>query len=241
MLILDLSSSQSEDIIREAYEQVYLPAFPIPDEREPVESWLSALDRPGDVYRVIVSVLGRDLHDPAQRRIHGIAVSNLFLESGTALLAYNAIRKSKRGKGLGHTMVRMRIDGLLKLAEQIDTPLNGVFLECNDPARVSGKQDSMSPAQRVRIFKRWGAREIPVSYVQPALGEGQDKCRDLCLLAYPHPVNGLYPDGDAVHGFLYDLYRACNIAVPEDDPDYARMVGELATMKRPVKRRPKKR
>lgn len=229
MRIHELSAAWQEELIRAAYEQVYLPAFPIPEEREPVETWLAALARPDGDCRVLVTVLGEGLSRPQQRRIDGIGVCNFFPRSGTGLLAYNAVRKSMRGKGLGRRLVKMRAEGLLDMAAHLGVPLNGIFLECNDPARVPTRKDSMDPARRLRIFKRWGARQIRLDYVQPALGPGQAPCRDLCLLVYPHPQSGTVPRAESIAGFIADLYRSCGAATV-NNPDYTRMMDQLGCL-----------
>ncbi len=81
------------------------------------------------------------------------------------------------------------------------------------------------------MYKRWGARRIPIDYVQPAVEQGGPRCYDLLLLAWP--VRGAYPEDEAVRDYLRALYRdrESGVAVPEEDPDFLGMINQLIKTK----------
>lgn len=132
-------------------------------------------------------------------------------------------------------MVEARKQALLYLAQMNGQKLKGIFLECNDPAKVKPEEDSIDPATRIKIFQKWGARVIPINYVQPALEKGGAKFDKFMLMSYPHPKTGRHPSTAAVSSFITGIYQACadhsGGPKPADDPDYVRIIAELQAMK----------
>lgn len=232
LITINPAEAGHAELLREAYDDVYVPAFPIDDERQPLQVWMDRAhpdSKSSNKYVVIVA--GTNLNDPETRQIEGISVGIYYGNAQVGLMAYNAIRPTCQGGGLGHAMVNARIDAFQNLADSRGEDLRGVFLEVNDPAQVKAEDDSFDPAKRLAIFKKWGAQEVAINYIQPALDEDKAKFDKLKLLSYP-TRDGVRPDADAVHDFLYALYKGCGYAHPEKDPDFIHMKAELYDLNR---------
>lgn len=227
LLIVRGDDEHAIALMRRAYDEIYVPAFPIEDEREPLEKIETRLRNPGasDVGRVIL-LAGRNLSDPdpAKAELAAIGIAYYYSSTGAGLLAYNAVAPGLQGGGFGRLMVQGRIKGLQELAKESGQELKCVIIEVNNPAVVKPEDDSMDPAKRIAIFEKMGAKLIPADYVQPPLGVGLGKSRNSVLMAYP--VNGKYPTAEQVGAFVTGIWKIHNPFVGDytQDPDY------LATM-----------
>jgi hypothetical protein len=207
-------------LMRRAYHDIYVPAFPIEDERDSLEKIESRLQNPVNGVKRVILLAGKHLDDPAKAQVYGISIAYYYSTHQAGLLAYNAIAPEYQQMGLGRLMVQGRIKGLEALAAESGQTLKSVIIEVNDPAKVKPEDDSMDPAKRVALFEKWGARKIPVPYAQPALAQGQEKCHTVMLMAYP--LEGKYPQAEGVKAFVEGIYAANNNG-PVDyraDPDF---------------------
>lgn len=207
-------------LMRRAYHDIYVPAFPIEDERESLEKIESRLKKPVNGVERVILLAGKHLDDAQKAEVYGISIAYYYGSHQAGLLAYNAIDPKYQQMGLGRLMVTGRIEGLQQLAAKNGQTLKSVMIEVNDPAKIKPEDDSMDPAKRVALFEKWGARQIPVPYAQPALAPGLEKCDTLLLMAYPQ--NGQYPDAAGVGAFVAGIYAANNNGPVDykDDPDF---------------------
>ena len=207
-------------LMRRAYHDIYVPAFPIEDERESLEKIESRLKKPVNGVERVILLAGKHLDDAEKAEVYGISIAYYYGSHQAGLLAYNAIDPKYQQMGLGRLMVKGRIEGLQQLAAKNGQTLQSVMIEVNDPAKIKPEDDSMDPAKRVALFEKWGARQIPVPYVQPPLAPGLEKCDTLLLMAYPQ--NGKYPDAKGVGAFVAGIYAAHNHGPVDykDDPDF---------------------
>ena len=192
-------------LLDEAYKNIYLPAFPDEKERETLEKFHKAIDGGFEKIQIVVNILGENLEDPENYVIKGLSIAYYYENQNVGLLAYNAIDPEHQEAGLGKLMVLSRIEALQDVARQHGKELAGVFIECNDPCKVSEDMDSMDPKKRVAVFKKWGARQIPIDYVQPPTSVDGFYCDTLLLMNYP--VDGKYADKATVESFLRGIYR----------------------------------
>ncbi len=228
-LVVRAGDEHAISLMRRAYHEIYEPAFPIEDERDSLEKIESRLRNPVNGVKRVILLAGKNLKqpDPEKADLAAIGIAYFYSSTGAGLLAYNAVSPDLQGGGFGRLMVEGRIKGLQQLAADSCVPLRSVIIEVNNPAVVKPEDDSMDSAKRIALFEKWGARQIPVAYVQPALGEGMEKSRNSVLMAYP--VNGSYPDADAVAAFVTGIWQA-NHPGPHDyseDPDYKAMMVDL--------------
>ena len=84
----------------------------------------------------------------------------------------------------------------------------------------------MEPAVRAHAMARLGGRRVPVTYVQPALGEDGARSDRLLLIAFL-PEGTTAVETDAVRAFLREYYSALGVDDLDGDADLARMEREL--------------
>jgi len=216
--IVDLRGEPDEvagrALLQAFYRELYLPAFPIPSERESLDTWESYLwgERRHGPAKLHVLVAGTALRDAARRRIGGGMVFVIYPRSDCALLTYIVVSPQLRGQGLVHCLFAA---ALHIVAEQ---GIHMVLGEVNDPTRVSAEQDAVDPWQRLAIMQRLGGRIVDVPYVQPELGPGQGRCRDLLLLAFPLPdAEQDSLSSAALRDFLREFYAELGVEQPEND------------------------
>lgn len=230
--VVEADNPKSLALLQKAYDEVYVPAFPIDEEREDISVWLNNLKgyKPG--VQIVIAIAGENLDKPAAT-LKAISVAYYYADQDAGLLAYNAVSPNAQGQGLGRTMVDARKMALVDFARAKNKPLGAVVIECNDPAKVKPEDDVMDPAVRIRMFEKWGARVVPIDYVQPPLEPGGDKCDTLKLLAYPHPVTGQYPTPAELKAYITGIYKELEANSPmpvEQNPDYIRTVKQLDAM-----------
>lgn len=227
-LLVRGDNEHSIELMRRAYHEIYEPAFPIEDERDPLDKIESRLRNPVNGVKRVILLAGRELKDPDPQKadLAAIGIAYYYSSTGAGLLAYNAVAPDLQGGGFGKMMVQGRIKGLQQLASESGQELQSVVIEVNNPAKVRPEDDSMDPKTRIAIFEKWGAKVVPVEYVQPPLGPGLAKSRNSLLMVYP--LNGDYPNAEQVGAFVTGIWKAHNEFVVDytKDPDYqATMAG----------------
>lgn len=182
------------------------------EQHEPVAHWHAAL-RGARPYQLRI-----ELAVDGDRILGGICIER-YPRSGCGLLTYVVVAPDARGQGLGKQLQTRAVEALYAAG----APL--VLGELNDP-RVTTLEPAEVAWERVRRNQRWGARVLGVRYVQPALGEGLARDRQLLLIA----LAGATPlppdiDGAVLRAFLAELYEVTEggppdpeIAVPEVVP-----------------------
>jgi GNAT superfamily N-acetyltransferase len=234
VIIDDIDDPVSAKLLKRAYNEVYLPAFPIASERESLEQWCARLKRGKDD----IVIAGENLADPEKANIKGICVGVYFSISDVGLLSYYAVHPKCQGQGIAKLMINRVKDLMLERAEGHGGILKGVFIEVNDPKKVAANQDSFDPALRVSVSQKMGARDIPVSYVQPPLQPGAAKFANLKLMAYSHPKTGKYPGPDDVVAFLEAMYQSHAIDT-KTDADFLKSMEDIDTWRKQPKPAPK--
>jgi hypothetical protein len=227
---IDITKDADRALLAEAYEGVFIPAFPKEDDRESLEQLESYLREDDGRSRTFAIVAGRNLDDPHSREIMALSTCSYFRDSATGSLAYNAVAPQYRDQGLGKAMVGARLDAMKRAAQEDGTTFQGAFIDIHDPRKTSAADDSMDPALRKRIFEKWGARHIPFDAVWPALEEGKPRLYNFITLAYPN-ADGTYPDSKAVLGYYGSIFKNFGIDDPSGDVDFQAMKKQLAAWK----------
>jgi GNAT superfamily N-acetyltransferase len=240
-----IHSSQDEDLLRQAMEEIFYPIWPEYDPRNPeneatesVEGFMDMIKNPPKAYLPFVMVVGDNLDDPVKRDIQGFRYAVYFVDSQSSIQVYLATKKECRGRGIGRAMVDFTRQGLQEMAADNGKELKTLLFEIHDPEKVSEEADSaMAPAKRKALFESWGAREVgkeqdvSLGYTQPYWEHGGSQIDNFMLMAYP--VDGKYPEPDIIEDFLYDLYK--NYAEMgdeeiENNPAFNTMMDNLYTM-----------
>jgi hypothetical protein len=229
--IVDLRTSRDEELLEEIYEGLYKRSFPFEEEREDLEFWRRNLWEPRpDSLVVHFLVAGRGLRDGRSREIAGFIGSEYYPESRVGLVTYIAAAPEWRGRGVGRELLDAGFRALENDARTVGGQLHAVFAEIHEPTRIESNVDSIPPRDRVAIMARYGAKRVPIPYVQPALGGSGDRAYGLMLVAFPLRGRG-FPRGqlsaETVSRFLRELYATAEGEVRDDDRDFSRMLNAL--------------
>jgi len=190
-MFVDLAAEDGE-LLERFYREVYLPEFAA--QREPLEAWQAALAGEGPYRLFIRLAVERDT-------ILGGVTFELYPTSACGFITYVVVAPTARRSGLGKRLVFDAVGELFARG------VHAVFGEMRDPrVRAAGWE-------RIERFQRWGCRVVDTRYVQPSLGPGLERDRELVLIAHP-PVRGSLP-GDIVRAFIAELHEATERRAPD--------------------------
>jgi GNAT superfamily N-acetyltransferase len=224
----DLRTTRDEGLLEAVHRDLFLPAFPDPDEQEGPSDWVPRLWRDPSPPRPEQHgvVAGIELDEERTRVLAGFAFVERYRESRCALLSYIAVDPRWRGRRLARTLFESALGSAREAAIADGGPLLAVFAEIHDPSRVDKIHDVINPADRVRIMAHLGAMLVPIDYVQPALGVDGERSHRLMLIAFPQHGEHVV-DADVVRSFLLEYYGALAVPDPAGDPDLIRITAEL--------------
>ena len=175
------------------YNEVYVPTFPKPEERQPLEYWMDRLEGKGGeglskLPVELITVSGKGLTDTyAPAQITAMTLNIYFPESQTALAHYFLKDNSLPQKVNTADLLRGSVEALETTAAKFGGTLKGMFCECDDPKKVSAADSAIDPTLRLRLFQRTaGARVINIDgeepYIQAHINKGSGTCDILLLL-----------------------------------------------------------
>jgi GNAT superfamily N-acetyltransferase len=191
-MIVDVAAEDTE-LLERFYRELYLPEFAA--QREPLEAWQTALagDQPYQMH--VRLVVERD-------QILGGITHEQYPSSACGFITYVVVAPSARRAGLGKRLVFDAVDALFARG------VRAVFGEVTDPRKRGGWD-------RLERFQRWGCRVVDTRYVQPALGPGLERDRELVLIAHP-PLRDAVA-GDIVRAFIAELHQVTERCAPDDE------------------------
>lgn len=192
--LIDLAETPDEELLAQIYSGLYKKSFQREEERESLASLSEGLWNDSGPVRAHFFVA---LQDGEPAAVDGFVACEYYPTSHCGLISYLAVEEAARGRGLGRALVKRAIEALGREADDDRVPLDAVFGEIHDPAKVQKSDDVMSPFARLRVMDRLGARRVPIAYVQPSLAPGQMPARSLMLVAFPpatDPRPKLRPD-----------------------------------------------
>lgn len=214
-------------MMSEAYRDVFDEAFPDKEGREELDQMINYIkEAEASIDKVNCVVAGENLDDPKNRKLVGIAYSCIFMEQGVGTFSYTAISPSHRSMGLARKMITSGMESLRQEAHKNNVVYHGTFIEIHDPTKVKVEEDSIDPYKRQKIFERWGARRVPLDYINPA--PDLDKKRSNKFLVYACPdQDGNYPNVQGVLNYVRAQYRVFGVKNLEADPDFLKMKQQL--------------
>jgi GNAT superfamily N-acetyltransferase len=164
---VDLREHRDESLLRAVHDGLYVRSFPLVEERESLEYWLSSLwGEAAAAGRISAHALvtGSELHDPERRRVAGLAFSELYRESGCGLLSYLAVDSGFRRRGVARDLVERTLETLRRDASERGAALPALFAEIHDPDGEGDllPSDVMDPRERASFFAKLGARRVPI-------------------------------------------------------------------------------
>lgn len=151
------------------YDAVLSPSFG-PEELPPRDRFLAWTS--GDDLEVLLAT------DAETGETLGCAV--VALGQGTdvmALLAWLAVRPGERGSGTGGALLDAAIDAARAGGAHL------LLAEVEDPRKHAASADHGNPWRRLGFYARHGLVILDVPYFQPAIAPGQERVRDMLLLA----------------------------------------------------------
>lgn len=215
--------SLSMGYLKLIYNTTYPELFPYVDDRESWEQWMHYLNTAADENFFILAGENMDRQD--QAIIHGFVIGSYFKQSQTGMISYIGVDKKHRSDGVATGLIDTLTAMMDDLAKRDGKALNGLFAEANDPEQVEPSEDSLPPAVRLKIYHRWKALQVPVSYSYPCVRSPWKKEGFMLLLSLP--VQGCYAEPVSVLGMIADYYRNAGID-PLQDTDFRRIQDEIA-------------
>ena len=214
-------------LLKRAYDEVYCPAFPIEDERAPLELWLNRFaNQDTSPVKYSILIAGEKLL-AAQSKVESIAVAIYYADAQAGFMPYIAVADDARGQGYMRTMTDFLIGSLKGLAENEKQEISAMFFEVNDPAKITEEESGFDPALLIAMYKKLGAHEVPLNpYVQPAQGEDLPRFDKLKLFYFLTRDN--HPDANEVLALIRAVYKGAGI-VPELNQDFIGMERQLKT------------
>lgn len=158
LLINDKESYERWKSFVEQFEkELYLPSFPNEDEREPFQNIVSRVVNSTYPLTTIQLIVDGG-------RVDAGLVSDYYPECNSIEPIYLVVREELRKHGLGRA--------LIESAMYLYPNVKHMFLEVDNPMKVSEGDSIMDPKTRINIYEHLGLRVIPFDYVQPPLKDG---------------------------------------------------------------------
>jgi hypothetical protein len=201
------------------FVKVYEAAFPDVDEREDFDIIKSRIEEKGfeDDPKTFLALSA-----------NGGMVMEYYHSSGCMLLTYIAIEEGSRGKGEARDLIERSLPKVIELIRnETGKSVRGIFFEVNNPQLTPVENDSIDPWQRLVFFKKMGARRIDIPYVQPPLGEGKKRVKNLYLCCFPVKQSNDVMETSVIRDFLTSFYIELKVPEPETDPDFTEMTEAL--------------
>ena len=153
---------------------LYNLSFPDDSEREDTQLFRDRLEKPWDggaKFHLIVAT--RD-----EWECLGGVVLEYYPESECGLITYVCVDERYRQLGIAADLIREAIRTFVDDSHN----LRAIYVETEDPYKVTG--GIFDPKVRFEFWGKLGFRPTGLSYIQPALGAGQNPCDNLLLLSH---------------------------------------------------------
>lgn len=160
--------------------EVYDKAFPDENERENFDV-------------IIKRICGRkQISEPEtlmviaieNEMIVGCEIADIYKDCNVLEVIYIVVAPQARGRGIGRGLVDGGTNQMIEYAkEHWGLSIDNVFLESNNPARTSIKDD-FNAIIRLHIFEKMGAMQIDIPYVQPPLDRTKCSVDNLLLMSF---------------------------------------------------------
>lgn len=229
-----LSAAYSEDLLKNFYYRIFVPAFPLFDEREDFELWSSLLREKSSPPLSEIVLSGYRLGEADPVIVGGQGVE-YYPESQCGLLTYLVIAPEFRGRGMAKPLVKAGLEAIECLAG--GNKVRAYFSETNDPSNPQSFNDPQNPRERVAMLDKLGFYLVDFPYVQPRLKGRGDRYYGLKLMAhlktwgYDHnwtqaPAR-LELESSILANYLQEFYRVTEGEFDSTDRDMKRMTDFL--------------
>lgn len=226
IIVVNTQNRGLEKTLEKAYQELYLPTFPLETGNDTLAKWKEHMDDPSLPIDYTITIAGDNLRTD-NPQIRGMCVSAYFKDSDTGYLAYIVVNPHNRTEGLGHALFRIHEEAVLAAAVRNGRTLRGCFLDCDNPLLQDEKHQNSAPSRLVQKYQKWGGRQVPCHYQLPDIQQPEEKIASWILMAFPHPRTGLYPESAAIIDALKSIYRNEGMDRPEDDSHYQEMAEDI--------------
>lgn len=229
------ASSEDRRLLERFFEELYLPEFPHPDERESLENMVRYLELKAagwygtNNYHILLAFDGD--------RLVGGSVSDFLAEANAGVIEFIVVAPACRGRGTGTALLQRTEAAIVSDAGRQRARAPDHFLaELEDPFKVSPRSAAVDAFARAVIWHRWGYRRLDFPYAQPALSAQQRPASHLMLLL--KASDGRHRDmradapaaipADVVRRIVHEYLRwAMRLPDPEQSPEYVTMAHHL--------------
>ena len=194
-------------VIDQFFTELYIPAFPNDEEREPVENIVSRIRNRLKPITELILLMDGDT-------VAAGCIADLYPGAKTIHVIYLVVRESYRRRGLAKQ--------LLNSWFSLHPELLDMYVEVDDPDVVVPENTTIDPRTRIEIYKKMDFSLLPLKYVQPPLEEG---------LPYAYGMQLMYRSVDPekmksrLKTFLVEFYDG--LGCLESDPELIKMLNQV--------------
>jgi hypothetical protein len=215
-LIEDKQSYDTNCELIQQFSLIYEEAFPDENEREELSSIYNRLDANSTPFTFLI-------FDVIDNNVQGGLVVDVYTASEIAHLIYIVTNPKLRHQGVAKKLLKSYLPKVLeKINKQFSINIENVVFESNNPELT--QIDSFDAKLRLDIFRKLGAKHIPITYIQPPLEGRSERVDNLFLFVY---TQHNYIDSQKLIKFIGQLYYGLGIHNYESDEDYITMIESI--------------
>ena len=176
--------AEHRGLLRQFYDSIYVPAFPDPDEREPLANMQHAEDRhaagfdEGNTYRILLAIKAGV--------VLGGSICDYLVDPNCGIIGFLAVAAAARGSGIGAALHAATCAALEQDSRASGRDgLSATLIELEDPRRTPQQDLAFDPVARAMFWNRLGYMALRFHYVQSALSPSQKPVLGLLLAARP--------------------------------------------------------
>jgi len=225
-VVVDLREHYDEALLRKYYTELMVPNFGMfSDELEDVSVWAKSLSGPKQGPYILHVLLVFERADVKRENLVAGCNCEYYQNSNAGLLTYFAVGEKWKKRGIGALLIK---NVLSAMQAEAGGKLDALFLETNDNEKVDAKRDVMDPQVRHFVLQSLGFRILRFQYVQPALSEEQQKCKDLLLAVHQQfvPLRS-----EVLQRFIREFFVVLmgegSVSGEKPDEDYLAQITEL--------------
>lgn len=205
ILIDGNSIDRYEQLLLEFEQNIFINAFPDPDERESFAD--DIIPRIKDSNNPLLRSYCVLVLDENNQAIGGL-VADWYPKCKSLELIYITVDPSRREAKIGGNLLNKGIELIQSALREREEATEAIFLEVDIPTTVLDAPNSMDPISRLKVWDAWGAKRIPINYTQPPLSEGKQPVSNLMLMCLTGHGTGIeeYIPTDLLKNFLTDFY-----------------------------------
>ena len=210
LLIDETNVGLKSDLLREFEKNLFNMTFP-DDERESITD---------DIIPRIREKLGEQPQSfcvlkEMDDKVAGGMVVDWYPDCGALEIIYIVVDNDYRSKGIGKELIATGLDLIQQKISATGKSVKHIFLEVDIPFTAqSDSETSMDPIARVIVWEKYGARRIPINYVQPPLSPGKEPVDNMMLMCLSGHC-GITEESisaEDLKDFLTDFYKGLNAA-----------------------------